>query len=108
MKPNATPVLLLSILNSFAALPAQADLGRAAPAELPPWRVPFHPGTDAREAWAAGPSFKVRVDEGMAFFPPLGSAAQGHRPLRWRTEDVRLDGKSTLAAGRAAPGLRTN
>lgn len=57
------------------------------------WYLPLRPDPDARDThWASGPTYKVRFDDGMTFFPVLGAAAPENLPLRWRTESIVFGG----------------
>ena len=97
------PTLTVSVLAAMSA-------GAQTPASQlpqPGWRVPIHaaandPDPDAKGLWAAGDSYKVRLDEGCTFFPVLGPQAPRNMPLRWRTERVTVGGRECVDLDRPA------
>jgi hypothetical protein len=107
------PISILTSVALAASSPAQSTSLRTlrnpdAPpqAGVGPWLTPFtsEPGTG--EHWAAGPDYKVRVADGVTFFPRLGDAYADNQPLQWRTVAVQF-GERTVTPALTAGAVRS-
>lgn len=73
----------------FLAIAAIASAPAAQSVPAFEWRLPIHRNAQG-ELWAAGPTYKVRFDDGVTYVPVLGSDAAEAVYWRWRTAEVRI------------------
>ncbi len=100
-----TSTLLLCLLSCLVEAAAQRPDPRSAAETLASqeFLVPVHrqDGDPARPAWTGGPGFKAKFETGITFYPRVPADAEGHLPLSWQTEAVRV-GETDLIDGQEA------
>ncbi len=86
-------VSTVSALALFSSLSAQAP----DPVPLDAWApIPIHTARDGHGVYAAGRTYKVRLDGRFRFAPALGSSRPHNLPFEWETEALTLGGISLL------------
>ncbi len=89
--------LLVAPLFLATAVAAQTESARSLDAFR---QIPIHSAVGVSgEVWAAGATYKVRLDGRFEFFPALGSARPQNLPWAWHTESIRV-GNDELLYGR--------